>query len=329
MFMPTRTLALNAVPLLVLGCGGVDSGVTLATIPNTEVFHIQSSFVEQEFRIYVGYPTGHVESDDLGVPTPTYPVIYVLDAHGAFAMATEATRLMQLGSDVPPLLIVGIGYPVGGYEETMGLRTRDYTPTLDEDYLEFSATMMGDEEVTSGGAGAFLSFIRDELKPFIEDNYPADPGDATLFGDSFGGLFATYALFHDPDTFQRYIIGSPSLWWNDKVSLEFEERYAETHDDLDAKVFIAAGGLENAAEIAKQMATYPEAIRRANEAFVAAVGPAQMVELIGPFVETLRNRGYSSLELDSHIFPRETHTSVPASTFTRGLRVLFGGYGAK
>jgi predicted alpha/beta superfamily hydrolase len=322
-------LTLIAIPLLIQGCGGLDGDVTLATIPNTEVRYLQSSFVDQEFRIYVGYPSGHVESDDPDVPAPTYPVLYVLDANLAFAMATELMRLMQLGSDVPPLLLVGIGYPVGGYEETMNLRTRDYTPTYDQRYVDFSKSMTGDDNVTSGGAEAFLGFIRDELKPFIEDNYPADPGDATLFGDSFGGLFATYTLFHDPDTFQRYIVGSPSLWWNDKVSLEFEARYAETHDDLDARVFIAAGGLENAEEIAKQMATFPEPIRRANEAFVASMGTPQMVELIEPFVETLRSRGYPGLELDTHIFPRETHTSVPASTFTRGLRVLFGGYGAK
>ena len=80
----------------------------------------------------------------------------------------------------------------------------------------------GDEE--TGGGPRFLEFIHTELKPLIEAEYPADPADATIFGDSFGGLFSTFVLLNRPHTFQRYIIGSPSLFWNDKVLLEHERR---------------------------------------------------------------------------------------------------------
>jgi predicted alpha/beta superfamily hydrolase len=36
----------------------------------------------------------------------------------------------------------------------------------------------------------------------------------TIIGQSLGGLLATQVLFSKPALFNRYIIISPSLWWN-------------------------------------------------------------------------------------------------------------------
>src|SRR5690349_20360237 len=94
------------------------------------------------------------------------------------------------------------------------------------------------------GADRFLAFICHELRPWTADRFGADTGDSTLYGASFGGLFVTHALFSDPSAFRRYGIGSPSYWWDDGVMFETEARYAESHDDLRARVFVSVGAYE-------------------------------------------------------------------------------------
>jgi len=44
-------------------------------------------------------------------------------------------------------------------------------------------------------------------------------------------------LFQHPDIFNRYKISSPSLWWDNGVTFEFEKKYSEKHSDLPARVF--------------------------------------------------------------------------------------------
>ena len=44
----------------------------------------------------------------------------------------------------------------------------------------------------SGGAGPFLAFITDQVKPFVDRRFRTLPEESGLFGDSFGGLFALY-----------------------------------------------------------------------------------------------------------------------------------------
>ena len=77
----------------------------------------------------------------------------------------------------------------------------------------------------NGGAANFLRFIREELQPFIDKEYPTIPSDRGYFGDSLGGLFGLYALFNEPETFNRYIIGSPSIWWDEKAIVKQAEKF--------------------------------------------------------------------------------------------------------
>ena len=96
-----------------------------------------------------------------------------------------------------------------------------------------------------GGAGRFLAFLRDELKPWVRERYGVDPDDSAFFGYSLGGLFATYVLLNEPATFRRYGIGSPPLGWDNGAMFDHEAEYARTHDDLPAKVFFSVGANEN------------------------------------------------------------------------------------
>ncbi len=284
------------------------------TLPHTEVRELHSEIVDQGFKIMVARP--FVSPFDA---KEAYPVIYVLDGDMGFPIVRQTALSLQSNGELPPALIVGIGY-AGGMMEGMSKRNRDYTPTPDPVFMKYLG--MGGP---SGGADKFLRFIREELKPFIESNYPADPEDASVVGISFGGLFATYALLHHAETFQRYIVGSPSLWWDDEIVFQYEKRYADTHDDLSASVFMAAGEWESAEHDEAIMERMPEYMIKPMLEYKKAVGKTPlMVEVVEPFVETMAKRSYPSLDLTLHIFPDETHGSVPPMVISRGLRVVFG-----
>jgi predicted alpha/beta superfamily hydrolase len=275
---------------------------TNTLIENTEVRYLKSAFVDQEFRICIGpgwYQTRGAQ------PTGKVPVIYVLDGN---IEVIGAVRTMHFGGELPPALVVAIGYPL----ETSGpMRFRDLSPTNDPDMdRRFGGA------IRSGGAASFLRFIREELKPFIEANYHADSSDATLVGGSLGGVFAAYALINTTDTFQRYCILSPALSIGNEVIVKQEDQYAASHKDLRAKVFIGAGAREDAAGMAKYMG--------------AAEGPgrdAPKITILEPtefFARRLANRGYPGLSLRFEVFPKETHGSTGGVAISWGLRSLFG-----
>lgn len=266
------------------------------TIGNTEVRSLTSSIVNQEYQLSVAFPHDYATSDK------TYPLVVVLDANGFFGMVTETVRAMQIAKELPDILIVGIGYPnLADIREVMDIRIRDLTPTADEAWVGGFLEQMSafiDVPYTnhgSGGADKFLAFIREELMPFLETTYRVDSADKTLLGDSLSGLFALYTLFHQPDSFDRYIIGSPSVFWDNKIVNIYEAEYAAAQTSLPAKVFMSTGSLEGDEPIADILA----------------------------LAETMQSRDYKGLDLTTHVFEDETHVSVAPATFSRGLRIVF------
>lgn len=126
--------------------------------------------------------------------TNKYDVLYVLDGgNWNTGLITKVQRFLEGESYMPPTIIVSI----------LGIdRNKDLTPTHMNDWK------------TSGGAGKFLSFIKDELIPYINKEYPSND-DNTLWGHSLGGLFVINALLNEPKVFKSYIAVDPSLWWDD------------------------------------------------------------------------------------------------------------------
>ena len=290
------------------------------TLENSELRSLDSEATGQAYKIMVAKPFGRPQGAD-----GKFPVIYVLDGDIGFAMTRQIAMSLQFGFEAPPALIVGIAY-AGDPRRSLALRARDFTPTFSEAYAVYAKKWEGSSGAkdTLGGAPQFLTFMREELAPFIEENYPVNSDDATLIGASFGGLFAAYTLFTEPDTFQRYILSSPSLWWDDRMIFDLEAQYAQSHRELNAAVFIAAGGRERKEYDEEIMATAPPPMREAISDFIAMLGDgAQMVEVIEPFVEQLEQRDYDNLSLEFHIFPDETHGSTPPMAISRGLRTLF------
>lgn len=255
---------------------------TEAAIPWTEVKTLHSSIVGRDYRISVALPLTYPQNTD-----KTYPVVYLLDGNMWFGMATEITRLLYFyREELPELIIVGIGYATDDPNEVKDLRLVDLTPTR---------TQAG-----TGEAGEFLKFIQEDLIPYIDVNYRTDPIDRTIVGQSVGGLFSLYVLFHAPETFDRYVVSSPSLWWDNRVTFQYEEEFARKHSELPVKLFLSVGELEEK--------EWPD---------------ARLVSNLQELHRRLEARNYDGLEMEMVVMKDETHSSVFPGAFTKGLKTVF------
>jgi hypothetical protein len=269
------------------------------TIENTQQFEIFSKEINQEFFINIGLPPNYSEDHD------KYPVVYVTDAGPNFSGLMGSIPLMQLVNDLPSFVLVGISYKSQNSMDSMSLRNRDLTPTNDKVWMATQKDMykiFGEDlpQVEAGGAKYFLDFINDEIKPFINNKYYVDTTDQTYCGFSLGGLFGLYTLFNSSNSFKRYVIGSPSIWWDDRYILKVEEEYAKKNKNLSAKVFMSIGDLEE----------------EEGDNF-------KMISNMKTLSKTLLSRKYEGLDLKTAIFEDETHCSAVSATLNRGLRNVF------
>jgi len=281
-------------------------------LPETEVHHLPSAHVGDMFKVLVGH-CGSLRAADARV-------LFMGDPWANFGTAVEMARLLRYSEDIPPLLIVAVGYDLVTIDDNAAVRSRDFTPTIDR-------TRGGDDPAMMGGAGRFLTFLRDELKPWVRERYGVDPDDSAFFGDSLGGLFAMWTLLTEPGLFPRYGIGSPSLWWDDSMMFGQEAAYASAHDDLPATVFVSVGELETPAGDVRWREQLPPERRAKAEADAEAearVGPpVDMVADAARMVAALRSRAYPSLDIAFEVLPGEYHHTAPSLNLSRALRYLF------
>jgi predicted alpha/beta superfamily hydrolase len=241
-------------------------------IPGTKLLHLTSALVGQEYDIYVQLPGNYSDTSKV------FPVVYVLDGQWDFSLVTALYGQQYYDGFIPALIIVGITWG-GANPDYDALRARDLTPTK-----------AGPPQ--SGGGPKFLAFIKNELVPFIESKYRTAKDDRTLVGSSYGGLFTLYALFHETTLFQRYVLTSPALDFDNGVTSAYEKDYAAINHRLPVKLFMAVGGLEGTKEF------------------------------LG-FVDRLKTRKYEDLQLESRILEGMGHSGGKAEGYTRGLQAVF------
>lgn len=268
-------------------------------IKNTEQIEIFSEEIDQKFIINVGLPPNYSQENT------KYPVVYVTDAGSNFSGLMSSLPLMQLVNDLPHFILIGIDYKSKKSNDSMSLRNRDLTPTNDLIWMSGQKEMykiFGDlPEAEPGGAKEFLEFIDHKVKPLINDKYHVNSSDQTYCGFSLGGLFGLFTLFTSPKSFNRYVIGSPSIWWDNKHILQIEEEYSKNNKELPAKIFMSAGDLEEEGD---------------SDAF-------RMVTNVKSLSKTLKKRNYEGLTIKTVILEDETHCSAVAATLNRGLRSVF------
>lgn len=159
---------------------------------------IESRALGETRTIDVALPKGYDADTSL-----RYPVIVVLDGEFEGEIATAAARFYAGVGQVPPAIVIGV-------RNTN--RNRDFTPA------PASGFRIPPEAEGAGGAERFLSFVGDELVPYLDHRYRTAPL-RVLIGHSLGGLFALYALGRRPELFTGYVVMEPSVWWNNGKEL--------------------------------------------------------------------------------------------------------------
>lgn len=212
---------------------------TLALIADTTIHDLIPAHGGEPWRIFLHVPPGPA-------PDTGWPALYMTDGNAVIGTAVDALRAQAgypSGTNVGEGVIVAIGYPVAGAYDPLR-RSWDLGPPPGQTYPPF---FDGTPEVRTGGAEGFLSFIEDELKPFVALRAKIDRGRQALYGHSFGGLFALYALFTRPRAFGTFIAASPAIYWEDRAIDRFLEAFeADLPRDLRAEIILSAGEYETA-----------------------------------------------------------------------------------
>lgn len=167
-----------------------------------------------------------------------YPVIYMQDGQHLFDEATSQGRIgpiewgvdETLDSARQATIIVAINH------------LDDYADREPEFYFHPNSKH---PEVQGQ---AYLAFIVETLKPYVDSHYRTLPGPAhtAIAGSSLGGLISLYAGLHYPKVFGILGIFSPSLWM-DEGNLERDlhtlaHKKSQIHQQA---YYFYAGGQEN------------------------------------------------------------------------------------
>jgi len=246
------------------------------------VDEIQSKALAEKRTLNIYLPEGYNQNG-----TTKYPVVYLLDG-SADEDFIHIVGLYQFNSfpwinRVPKSIVVGIASVD---------RRRDFTypTTIEKDKAKYP---------TTGKSAQFISFLEKELQPYIEKNYRAN-ASKTIIGQSLGGLLATEILLTKPSLFNKYIIVSPSLWW-DNGSLLNKSVKPLTGDFKPAlDVYIGVG----------------------KEGVVPGDNPRVMevdANLLADKIQVIKNK---SVNVFFDYLPQETHATILHPAVLNALRLL-------
>jgi enterochelin esterase-like enzyme len=148
------------------------------------------------------------------------------DSGGGGWHVDEAAAHLIADGTIPPLIVVGID---NGGDRARGIDSRP-VPDPFEEHPEPS------------GADRYLSFVIDELIPWVNARYPTlvGPAHTGFGGSSYGAASAFYAALSRPGVFGRLLLESPSLGVGNGVMLE----RAKTFHAWPQRIDIGIGELE-------------------------------------------------------------------------------------
>ncbi|KZS42465.1 serine hydrolase [Aquimarina aggregata] len=210
--------------------------------PHIQVVPIKDTTTERNYELYIELPEDYSENNN-----KTYPVLYYTDAMWHLEILSGATEYM-----LEDVILVGISWQKDineNLKKEIGVhvsRFRDYSfrksnkPEIQEKYQ-------------LGQADKHLDFIRNDVIKYVENTYRTDPNSRTYFGYSMSGEFGAYILLTQPDTFNNYILGSPSIKNEVQYLTELNTKFgpykaSDKSSSLNANVFISYGSLEEEME---------------------------------------------------------------------------------
>jgi predicted alpha/beta superfamily hydrolase len=235
---------------------------------------IYSDILKEERSIKVIMPEAYKPGS-----SEKYEVIYLTDGEWVADLFPFIYKFAKGENYVPSVIIVALP---NTYINKANQRDRDFLPVHVKN------------PPISGGADKFISFLKNELIPYINKTYPTN-GTNSLYGHSYGGLFVVYTLLTEPDLFQTYYATDPSLSWNNDFVINLaSERLEKLPPD---KLLWIAGITE----------TYKN------------MG-------IGRMDSVLKLKAPQSLIWKIATFPNEKHNSVRLKAMYDGIKFTYSGY---
>ncbi len=165
------------------------------------------------------------------VSNQNYPVLYMHDAQNLFDALysfsgewgiDESMEAIQNNGGLPAIVV--------GVENGQASRIDEYTPWVNAQY--------------GGGDGeAYIDFLVNTLKPYIDANFRTRPGRTTtgIMGSSLGGLISHYAALERPDVFGKAGVFSPSFWFSDSA---YSHTASQGHSQA-MRIYMIAGDQES------------------------------------------------------------------------------------
>ena len=193
-------------------------GISFNHAQQINIGHFDSLFSKKlnesrEFSIYL--PPSYYQN-----PDQTYPTLYILDGDYNFHYVTGIIELQSgIAENIPEMIVVGIS----------GKGTQTYRHNC-------KPSIEGIED--SGNADSVISFLEEELIPYIQKKYRVNDYKI-LSGHSIGGVFTTYAALTKPDLFNHYIAISPALWWANNALNDIAKTKLEQDPELQPNVLMS------------------------------------------------------------------------------------------
>jgi len=243
----------------------------------TEERFLRSKITDNTFKLYIHLPQTYNNSKN------SYPIVIMTDACWTMGIAETTFDLMAAGKELPEVIIVGIDYPYINFLDFVKNRFRDQMPTNVDGWAP------------AGEADNFISFIEKELFPYLEMNYRVDKTDRCFYGHSGGGLLGSHILLEKPYLFNKFLIGSPSYWWDNK----------EIINRLKNKESL---GLNHNHSI---------------YSFIGSEEGDMMLNDWKGFNEVLKTKLNEGVRFQSIKYEGETHISVSPAAFSTGIKYLY------
>ena len=242
-----------------------------ASCSSIEKKAVESKILGEKRVMFVRLPENYKNS------AATYPVLYILDGHRLVEKPYKKIfDQLAENDEVPDVIMVGIANK-GGIP-LRSSRNRDFNPD-------------------GIGAQNFLKFMKQELIPFIDENYRTN-ACRVLLGHSSAGLFTIFALFADPELFTGYIPSCPALSADDKTVFDMARTFGMTQTDMNNYLFIGIGAED-----------YSGFIRSTEKV-----------------VTILKTQDPEGLIWEYHKYPGENHDLTPFRTFSEGVIAFFRSF---
>lgn len=180
---------------------------------------LKSKVLNEDRSILIHLPDNYDSSEK------SYTVLYRLDGSPEIFLETVATtnRLSNSEEIIPEMIIVAI-------ENTN--RDRDMWPVKTKYYNK------------TPGAENFLTFIADEVLPYIEQNYRSNE-HKIICGQSLSGVFTLYALLTRPALFSSYIISSGAFPDCENYFNDLSQQAFRKMDEFNDKDIFITNGLKD------------------------------------------------------------------------------------